>query len=108
LPRHTLNLSLLLTLILLLIGPLPYILHLLTTLLLLITLLLLFIVESLKSDSTISEFRCTHLNMVSRLLLLKELPRKSDLLALLALATTCFSLQFILLNKRIYVSLRII
>jgi hypothetical protein len=43
LPRHTLKLSLLLTLILLLIGSLPYILRLLTTPLLLTTMLLLFI-----------------------------------------------------------------
>jgi hypothetical protein len=56
LPHHTLNLSLLLTLILLLIGPLPYILRLLTTPLLLTTLLLLFIVGSLKSDRMISMF----------------------------------------------------
>jgi hypothetical protein len=54
LPHHTLNLSLL-TLILL-IGPLPYILRLLTTPLLLTTLLLLFIVGSLKSDRMISMF----------------------------------------------------
>jgi hypothetical protein len=56
LPHHTLNLSLLLTLILLFVGPLPYILRLLTMLLLLTT-LLLFIVGSLKRDRTISEFR---------------------------------------------------
>jgi hypothetical protein len=56
LPHHTLNLSLLLTLILLLIGPLPYILRLLTTPFLLTTLLLLFIVGSLKSDRMISMF----------------------------------------------------
>jgi hypothetical protein len=51
-----LNLSLLLTLILLplFIGPLPYILRLLTTPLLLTTLLLLFIVRSLKHDRMIS------------------------------------------------------
>jgi hypothetical protein len=55
LPQHTLKLSLLLTLILQLTRPLPYILCLLTTpvlltMLLLTTLLLLFIVRSLKSD----------------------------------------------------------
>jgi hypothetical protein len=48
LPRHMLKLSLIL-----LIGPLPYILRLLTTPLLFTTLLLLFIVRSLKSDRTL-------------------------------------------------------
>jgi hypothetical protein len=58
LSRHMLKLSLLLTLRLLLIGPLPYILRLLTTPLLLttsfiLTTQLLFIVGSLKSDRTL-------------------------------------------------------
>jgi hypothetical protein len=48
LPQHTLKLSLLT--LLLLIGPLPYILRLLTMPLLLTTLLLLFIIRSLKSN----------------------------------------------------------
>jgi hypothetical protein len=51
LPRHMLKLSLLT--LLLLIGPLPYILRLLTAPLLLTTLLLLFIVIYLKSDRTL-------------------------------------------------------
>jgi hypothetical protein len=52
-----LKLSLLFIVVFLFIGPLPYILRLLTTLLLLTTSLLLFIVGSLKRDRTISEFR---------------------------------------------------
>jgi hypothetical protein len=51
LPQHTLKLSLLT--LLLLIGPLPYILRLLTMPLLLTTLLLLFIIRSLKSNRTL-------------------------------------------------------
>jgi hypothetical protein len=50
LPCHRLNLGLLLTLILLHIGTLPYILRVLTML------LLLFIIGSLKSNMTVSEF----------------------------------------------------
>jgi hypothetical protein len=51
LPQHTLKLSLLT--LLLLIGPLPYILRILTMPLLLTTLLLLFIIRSLKSNRTL-------------------------------------------------------
>jgi hypothetical protein len=51
LPQHTLKLSLLT--LPLLIGPLPYILRILTMPLLLTTLLLLFIIRSLKSNRTL-------------------------------------------------------
>jgi hypothetical protein len=69
-----LKLSLLFTLILHLIGPLPYIPYLLTTPLLLTTLLLLFIILSLKRIGRCSSSPRTHLNMASHLLLLEELP----------------------------------
>jgi hypothetical protein len=72
----------------------------LTMLLLLTMMLLLFIIRSLKMIERYSSSRA-HLTMASRLLLLEELPSKSDLLALLAVTVTCFSLWSILLNQRI-------
>jgi hypothetical protein len=72
--RHTLKLILLfivillLTLILVFIGLLPDFLCLLTMS------VLFFIVRSLKCDRAISQYGWRHLNMISHLLLLEELP----------------------------------